>query len=590
MRIVLGWIPPSAGQVVLDGFDGLRHIREARARLGGLIEVPAFYPGLSGQRNIELLSRLSGRGKSDAQAEARRLIEQVGLTTAATRPVGQWSLGMRQRLGIASALVGDPELVLLDEPTSGLDPEGIADLREWIRRLVRDEGKTVLLSSHRLTELEGMCNRIGILRQGRVMLESSTEALAKAAAGEYVVAAGEEAAAADLETRLAELGLQSRAAVDAPVAGARQITIGDRDPAQLSRDLVDASGGLHLWTPRSASLEEVYARATRGELAATRDALVDQGATNGPSSPAATRVALPSPGELRAPSAPIRRMLRHELARALTRKSILAAMLVPAAAGAVAIWRRSDASQQNLDAIGGEDLFSDTSVTAFEAFGVGMSAGLPLLALILVAISSQSLAAELGRGTLRNLLLAPITRTQLVLGKAAAMLTLTILSYLLLVASSLSTAAGVFDFKAVVEVLPGGLEFPLVPLEELWPQLQQALSLPLPPLLAFCGIGLLASACARNGAFALGLSLAIVLGLELMRGIARGLGLESWLPTAHVPSPLGDSSFIGSYRLAVTGVSNVEYTLHQASVVAPLGWLAMAGLLTLWIMRKRYVS
>src|SRR6185295_14969544 len=138
---------------------------------------------------------------------------------------------MRQRLGIAQALIGSPKIVLLDEPMNGLDPEGIEEIRRLLRRLTREEGMTVLLSSHQLAEIAGLCNRIGILRQGRLLVEEETSKLLAADANRYALATADDAAAARV---LAAAGI---AAAPRGVDGL-DVAIGDRRPGDVARDLV----------------------------------------------------------------------------------------------------------------------------------------------------------------------------------------------------------------------------------------------------------------------------------------------------------------------------------------------------------------
>src|SRR4030095_2966171 len=139
---------------------------KARSRVGAIIETPAFYENFSGRRNLQLLASLSG-GVQSKRVDA--VLEIVNLRDRAQDPVKVYSYGMKQRLGIAQALLPTPELIILDEPTNGLDPEGIQQTRKLIRRL-RDEFKlTVLLSSHLLTEVEQLCNRVGIIHEGRLL-------------------------------------------------------------------------------------------------------------------------------------------------------------------------------------------------------------------------------------------------------------------------------------------------------------------------------------------------------------------------------------------------------------------------------------
>ena len=174
LRMLLGLVRPTSGVVKFplraSGWEYLR----ARSRVGAIIESPAFYENFSGRRNLQLLASLSG-GVEGKRVE--QVLEIVGLRDRAHDPVKVYSYGMRQRLGIAQALLPTPELIILDEPTNGLDPQGIQQTRELIRRL-RDEFRlTVLLSSHLLSEIEQLCNRVGIIHEGRLLYEGGPDAL-----------------------------------------------------------------------------------------------------------------------------------------------------------------------------------------------------------------------------------------------------------------------------------------------------------------------------------------------------------------------------------------------------------------------------
>lgn len=174
LRMILGLIRPTAGRVEFPtyglGWDYLR----VRSRLGAIIETPAFYENFSGRRNLQLLASLSGGVLSRRVEE---VLDIVGLKERAHEPVRVYSYGMRQRLGIAQTLLPTPQLIILDEPTNGLDPLGIQQTRQLIRRL-RDEFKlTVLLSSHLLVEIEQLCNRVGIINEGRLLYEGEPAAL-----------------------------------------------------------------------------------------------------------------------------------------------------------------------------------------------------------------------------------------------------------------------------------------------------------------------------------------------------------------------------------------------------------------------------
>jgi len=173
IRMALGLIHPTGGAVeLLDETAGSRGHLEALSRTGALIEEPGFYRYLSGRRNLACFARAGGN-RHDAQARLRRIddvLEQVGLSEARNKRVKAYSQGMRQRLGIALALLGRPDVLVLDEPTNGLDPQGMREIRLLLRRLA-DDGTTVFVSSHLLSEVEAMCDRVGVLSHGRLVAE-----------------------------------------------------------------------------------------------------------------------------------------------------------------------------------------------------------------------------------------------------------------------------------------------------------------------------------------------------------------------------------------------------------------------------------
>ncbi|MCK0112061.1 ABC transporter ATP-binding protein [Ornithinimicrobium sp. F0845] len=176
MRILVGLVAPSGGHATVLGRPAGG---TATGRLvGSLIEAPAYYPHLSGRDNLLLLARYLGHPRSDVE----RVLETVGLSERADSRFSGYSLGMKQRLGIAGALLGDPPLLILDEPVNGLDPQAMVHVRELLAR-VRDEGRTVLLSSHLLAELEQVCDRVAILHEGVVVSEGTPAELRRGRGG-----------------------------------------------------------------------------------------------------------------------------------------------------------------------------------------------------------------------------------------------------------------------------------------------------------------------------------------------------------------------------------------------------------------------
>src|SRR5437588_5252939 len=169
LRMLLGLIRPDAGQIRLFGRDPQHELPEALDGVAGFVETPRFYPYLSGRKNLELLAAFDGGEASSRIDEALGIVE---LSARAGDRVGGYSQGMRQRLGIAAALIRAPRLLLLDEPTHGLDPGGMRDMRVLIRRLA-EQGMTILLSSHLLAEVEELCTRVAIISSGRIVHEGA---------------------------------------------------------------------------------------------------------------------------------------------------------------------------------------------------------------------------------------------------------------------------------------------------------------------------------------------------------------------------------------------------------------------------------
>jgi ABC-2 type transport system ATP-binding protein len=174
IAMLLGLVHPTFGSAQVLGYDIRRDLSSALRKVGAIVESPAFYPYLSGKDNLRIFARLVG---GDAEEHIPALLDQVGLKGRGKDKVGTYSMGMRQRLGLASALLGDPELLLLDEPTNGLDPAGMQEMRGFVRRLADEEGKTVFLSSHLLHEVEQVCDRVLILNKGQVIAQGRVEEL-----------------------------------------------------------------------------------------------------------------------------------------------------------------------------------------------------------------------------------------------------------------------------------------------------------------------------------------------------------------------------------------------------------------------------
>ncbi|MBO9632888.1 MAG: ABC transporter ATP-binding protein [Chitinophagaceae bacterium] len=175
IRMLLTLIQPTAGTIEIFGMDIRKHREEILRQVGAVIERPDLYKYLSALENLRLFAKLSGLKLSEAQLMSQ--LERVGLQDRATSKVHTFSQGMKQRLGIAVALAHDPQLVILDEPTNGLDPQGIADIRNLVVSLSREHGKTVLVSSHLLNEIELTATRMIIINKGKKVAEGALKDL-----------------------------------------------------------------------------------------------------------------------------------------------------------------------------------------------------------------------------------------------------------------------------------------------------------------------------------------------------------------------------------------------------------------------------
>lgn len=171
--LMLGHLHPDSGEAFIAGHSVQRARAEAISRVGAIFETPSFYEYMSGWHNLRFLVSLSGL---ETDARLNEVVELVGLSKRIHDPVRAYSHGMRQRLALAQALLPNPEFILLDEPTEGLDPEGIQEMREMIRRLRDEHGLTIMLSSHLLSEVELLCDRVAILHQGRMIFCGSWKA------------------------------------------------------------------------------------------------------------------------------------------------------------------------------------------------------------------------------------------------------------------------------------------------------------------------------------------------------------------------------------------------------------------------------
>ncbi|TLS53172.1 ABC transporter ATP-binding protein [Paenibacillus antri] len=253
IRMLVDLIRPTEGQVLYDGKDIRREHDEALSKVGCIVENPEMYPYMSGWENLEHFAAMLPGVGAERIAEVAAL---VGLDTRIHDKVKTYSLGMRQRLGIAQALLGRPKLLILDEPTNGLDPQGIKELRVFIRGLA-EQGVSVFVSSHLLSEIELMCDRVGILSKGRLLAVDRVDKLL-ARSTETVLWT-----ASPAERALALLLEAGEAKLDE--AGTVSVRMAREEAARWNRKLLDAGVEVHGIEIRQPALEDLFLELTEGD-------------------------------------------------------------------------------------------------------------------------------------------------------------------------------------------------------------------------------------------------------------------------------------------------------------------------------------
>ena len=259
LRMMLGLIRPTGGSVQLFGRDPLLDGAKALDGVAGFVEGPRFYPYLSGRKNLRLLADYDD---PSSRSRIEEVLDIVELADRAKDKVGGYSHGMRQRLGLASALLRQPRLLLLDEPSTGLDPAGMRDMRDLVRRL-SGEGITVLLSSHLLGEVEELCNRVAVVSKGRIVYEGGLgDLLARASSGYRLRTTEPERARMIC---LAQAGIEGIALNG---SGELRFQADEEAVAALSVALGQARIGVTALVPETASLEELFLGLTEDDAGA----------------------------------------------------------------------------------------------------------------------------------------------------------------------------------------------------------------------------------------------------------------------------------------------------------------------------------
>jgi lantibiotic transport system ATP-binding protein len=258
IRMLLGLIRPDAGEVHLFGEPLKANRLSLMRRVGALVEAPSLYPHLTGRENLEVTRRLLGAPR----ALIDRALDIVKLTQDAHRRVREYSLGMRQRLGLALALLNKPELLILDEPTNGLDPAGIHEMRALLRRLPAEFGVTIFLSSHLLSEVEQVASHIGIIHEGRLLFQGTLSELQDAHRAQLTLGVKQPDEAVNCLTA-AGWGVQVRAD---GMLGVSATT--PEEAVKINHLLVSRRLEVFHLAPAQASLEDIFLTLTRGTGAA----------------------------------------------------------------------------------------------------------------------------------------------------------------------------------------------------------------------------------------------------------------------------------------------------------------------------------
>lgn len=251
IRLLLGLLKPDSGTCEVLGYPP-GHLK-ALGQLGALVETPSLYPQLTGFENVEITRLL----RNLPSTESTRVLSLVGLGSSSDRQVQTYSLGMRQRLGLALALIGDPRLLILDEPTNGLDPAGIQEMRELIRRLPRETGATVFLSSHLLAEVEHIADHLVVIHRGRLRYQGGLDGFGGEGGHRLRIRVGDESGAAQV---LAAAGVVHQ-------MDGRFIEVMGRpeDGPRIASMLVSAGIPLFELTPERTSLETRFLSLVSGE-------------------------------------------------------------------------------------------------------------------------------------------------------------------------------------------------------------------------------------------------------------------------------------------------------------------------------------
>lgn len=250
MKIMTGLTPANHGVVKFDGLT-LKELAKSEKSFGAFISTPTYYKNLTAVENLTIVQDILGKPKS----EVYRVLELVGLSEAADKEVRSFSFGMKQRLGLAFAFLNNPDILILDEPTNGLDPKGIVEIRELLRRLSQEEGKTIFISSHNISEIEAIADRVGIIHQGSLVFEGTLDELYRSNHSTYILEVNDEEKARQLltEKRIDFMNHQTRF----------EINLSKSNIPSLLTELIEREISVYEMTPNK-NLERIFLNLTAG--------------------------------------------------------------------------------------------------------------------------------------------------------------------------------------------------------------------------------------------------------------------------------------------------------------------------------------
>jgi len=270
--MMLGLTDPSSGSVRVCGIDSTVNPINVKKRVGYLPEDVGFYDDRTGLENLIYTARLNGISGKEAISRAEQLLDRVGLADASTKKTGKYSRGMRQRLGLADVLIKNPEVIILDEPTSGIDPKGVREFLQLIVRLSREEGITVLFSSHNLHQVQQVCDRVGLFVSGKLLAEGNIHDLSQKlfSAHPFLI---EAAISGNNGNGKTAVSVNSIKQILKPVEGIKKISV-EKDvfqiecswdaTADIAREIVKSGGDLNFLNRKEYGLDDIYYRYFEG--------------------------------------------------------------------------------------------------------------------------------------------------------------------------------------------------------------------------------------------------------------------------------------------------------------------------------------